>query len=74
MFQHFSKNFKKIYILCRKRCFQFFSVWVVAESVWHMFLWTVGKVYSAIRDALRPHTGAGGWKCISRNLYSVQND
>lgn len=72
MFQHFSK--KKKSSLCRKCCFQLFSVSVVAESVWHMFLWTVGKVYSAIRDALRPHTGAGGWKCISPNLYSVQND
>lgn len=30
------------------------------EHVWRMFLWTVGKVYSAIRDALQPYAGARG--------------
>lgn len=47
---------------------------VITESMWHLFWWTVEKVNGAIADALKPYTGAREWKCISPNLYSVQND
>lgn len=61
---------QKIYLLCEKCCFQL--PFVTACGICVCELWE--KMYSAITDAPKPNTGAGEWKRISPNLYSVQND